>query len=152
MKITRIDISYSGDSAWIQFYDDASVLIEEVDVNGDPLTVIDAIKGNITCLTLEHLAKNAPFNTAQHLVDAAFGTAVKPEEQPELLACAREYLDKHQPKTQTYTVVGLFPNGEGRFADSYEAASPEAAESMALAEHPELQVAGVFPGAVMAVA
>ena len=44
-----------------------------------------------------------------------------------------------------YLIIGVYEDDDfsGRWADSYEAASPEEAEAMAAAEHPDVIIAGV---------
>jgi len=53
----------------------------------------------------------------------------------------------NQVDLHTYTVIGVHDEGEGnRFAEGYEATDPDAAELLALHDHPELLIAGVVEG------
>jgi len=47
-----------------------------------------------------------------------------------------------------YLVLGTYEDDGARWADSYEAESPQAAEEMALADYPGIVIAGVVPASV----
>ena len=44
----------------------------------------------------------------------------------------------------TYLVVAIYREDDQRFAEDYEAATPDEAEKMALEDHPGLIIAGVI--------
>jgi hypothetical protein len=63
-----------------------------------------------------------------------------------------EHREPATDATQTFTVVGLYRDTGERFAETYHATTPAAAEAEAKAGRPSLEIAGVFPGCPQVVA